>query len=111
MSERAANQHDAKNGGTATGAAVSLDHDADLQLQLRGANARIEIHTVADFIANQAALTHEERERAAHRLRIGNPRERAVDESELGVRRDERGRQRFDPDDPTVRDRSVIPEL
>lgn len=85
--------------------------DPDAALDLRGVSVRADIRTHADFLARQSELTHEQREEAAQRLRIGRPRKatsRFPTADELGIARDEAtGRALIDPEDPTLADRDV----
>lgn len=107
-------------------AAIDINQDADAQLGLRGAP---EIKTVADFIAHQHELTHEQRNHLAHQLGLGNPRDARAEayvdgkgrervrylaptQNELGVARDHvTGKPLIDPDDPTLADRDCDPEF
>lgn len=120
MSERTVT--DAAPGATRAGISPSIDinNDADAQLGLRGGSILESVRTHADFLAHQAGLSHEERERAAQRLRIGRPRDavdhlgkpRRVTNDDLGIPTDpETGQPILDPDDPTLRDRDCDPEL
>ena len=113
MSERLPAHDSAPSAGAEFGSSFLTD-DAEAMLGLRDIP---EIKTVADFVAYQHRLTHEERERLAQRLGIGRPRVfrddrdriRQATPDELGVRVDATGKHLIDPDDPTLRDRDCDP--